>query len=59
MRLSDYAALGGHMGSIRRLEDVLGPQANAAGAGRGRMRTHGTDPARWPVQPHRFGWGRR
>jgi hypothetical protein len=59
MRLSDYAALGGHMGSIRRLEDVLGPQANAAGAGGGRKRTHGTDPARWPVQPHRFGWGRR
>lgn len=23
MRLSDYEALGGHMGSVRRLEDVL------------------------------------
>ncbi len=56
MRLSDYAALGGHMGSVKRLEDVMGPQANEAGAGGERKRTHGTDPAAWPVQPHRFGW---
>jgi len=58
MRMADYAALGGHMGSVRRLEDVLGPHANAAGAGGERKRTHGTHPAHWPVLPHRFGWSR-
>jgi 6-hydroxynicotinate reductase len=49
MRLSDYEALGGHMGSVRRLEEVTGAD---------RQLSRGTEPGRWPVQPHRFGWGR-
>jgi 6-hydroxynicotinate reductase len=49
MRLSDYEALGGHMASIRRLDEIVGVD---------RQLTRGTDAARWPVQPHRFGWGR-
>lgn len=49
MRLSDYAALGGHMDHVR-------PLAEVAGAGRPRMR--GPEAGRWPVLPHRFGWGR-
>jgi 6-hydroxynicotinate reductase len=49
MRLSDYEALGGHMGSVRRLEEV---------AGANRQLSRDTEPGRWPVQPHRFGWGR-
>lgn len=53
MRLADYAALGGHMGSIRALDDVT------AGAPEGlRRRARRTDPALWPVQPNRFGGGR-
>jgi 6-hydroxynicotinate reductase len=49
MRLSDYEALGGHMASIR-------PLAEVAGAGRPVVR--GLEAGRWPVLPHRFGWGR-
>ena len=49
MRLSDYAALGGHMGSVRRLEEIEGVD---------RQRSRDTEPGRWPVLPHRFGWGR-
>jgi hypothetical protein len=51
MRLEDYAALGGHMGSVRALEEVTG------GSSVPRL-ARGTDPACWPVQPHRFDWGR-
>lgn len=53
MRLADYAALGGHMGSVRRLEDVLG-----IGGDGERQLSRGTDAGRWPVMPHRFGWSR-
>lgn len=49
MRLSDYEGLGGHMGSVRPLSEVLGAD---------RQLSHGQDAARWPVLPHRFGWGR-
>ena len=49
LRLSDYAALGGHMASVRRLEDVAGAEGQLS---------RDTDAARWPVLPHRFGWGR-
>jgi 6-hydroxynicotinate reductase len=52
MRLADYAALGGHMGSVRRSRTW-----RAARPGVQRL-ARGTDAARWPVQPHRFGWGR-
>ncbi|MFP4239922.1 MAG: 6-hydroxynicotinate reductase, partial [Rhodosalinus sp.] len=51
MRLSDYAALGGHMGSVRALEEVTAIAPDGE-----RRLTRGTDPARWPVLPHRFGW---
>ena len=51
MRLSDYAALGGHMGSVRALEEVTAETPDGE-----RRLTRGTDPARWPVLPHRFGW---
>ena len=57
MRLADYQVLGGHMGSVRQLEDVLRPGRNEAGAG-GERRRQGTEPERWPVLPHRFGWSR-
>jgi hypothetical protein len=53
MRLADYAALGGHMGSVRTLEEVTG-----SGGDKVRRLARGDDPARWPVLPHRFGWGR-
>ncbi len=49
MRLSDYEVLGGHMGSVRRLEEI---------AGADRQLSRSTEPGRWPVLPHRFGWGR-
>ena len=51
LRLSDYAALGGHMESVRALDDVTGvAQGGLRHLGRA------SDPARWPVLPHRFGW---
>jgi len=49
LRLDDYAALGGHMGAVRPLEEVTGA---------GRLLSRGTDPAQWPVARHRFGWGK-
>jgi 6-hydroxynicotinate reductase len=49
MRLSDYAALGGHMHAVRPLAEVVG------GA---RQMNRGAEVGRWPVQPHRFGWSR-
>lgn len=49
LRLADYEALGGHMGSIRRLEEIDAGDRQLA---------RGTEAGRWPVLPHRFGWGR-
>ena len=51
LRLSDYAALGGHMDSVRALDEVTGVAHGGL-----RHLGRGTDPARWPVLPHRFGW---
>lgn len=50
MRLSDYEALGGHMASIRSLEEVTGVE---------RRLNRDTEPGLWPVLPHHFGWNRR
>lgn len=55
MRRTDYAALGGHMSAIRTLEEVTGAEVT----GTARQLSRDTEPARWPVQPHRFGWGRK
>lgn len=53
MRLSDYEALGGHMAHVRPLAEVLGADPQ-----QGRHLTRQTEGGQWPVQPHRFGWGR-
>jgi len=49
LRLSDYAALGGHMGAVRPLAEVVGAD---------RQVTRGLEAGLWPVLPHRFGQGR-
>ena len=50
MRLSDYEALGGHMASIRPLEEIGGIDRRLnQGAGQGH----------WPVLPHHFSWNRK
>lgn len=50
MRLSDYEALGGHMASIRSLDEVGGIDRRLnQGAGQGH----------WPVLPHHFSWNRK
>ncbi len=48
MRLSDYQALGGHMGAVKPLSDVLGPE-------RRRVAHKGAD----PHDPRRYKWGRK
>ncbi len=48
MRLSDYAAMGGHMGAVRPLEEVLGED-------RRRVAHRGAD----PHAPQRYRWGRK
>jgi len=51
MRLSDYEALGGHMGAVRPLADVLGD----LGDNRRRVAHKGAD----PHDPRRYKWGRK
>ncbi len=50
MRLSDYEALGGHMASVRPLDEVGGID---------RRLNRGTDEDHWPVLPHHFSWNRK
>ncbi|PKP85302.1 MAG: 6-hydroxynicotinate reductase [Alphaproteobacteria bacterium HGW-Alphaproteobacteria-2] len=47
LRLTDYAALGGHMAEVRRLEDVLGPEVRRVGPGH----------RAWPTDRRFYAWG--
>ncbi|KPQ05880.1 MAG: 6-hydroxynicotinate reductase [Rhodobacteraceae bacterium HLUCCA12] len=50
MRLGDYEALGGHMASIRPLEEL---------GGLGHRTTREAEQGHWPVLPHHFSWNRK
>jgi len=49
LRLSDYAALGGHMDEVKRLDDVLGPEVRRVGPGH----------RSWPTDRRFYAWGGR